>query len=226
MSISSGRHCNKSKPVDATAPAIVYRGTMLESGSTKDNMRELIDFQNRLHLYGYVHRQQIFRSNDMNSSSKSSRLRKLKDSSNMIDVPRQRKPIYESGDELLYPIRETDVETSKESEEIMETSAYYKEPVESIISRENETLPYSTVSYKFRKQRCSEISENEALISVMSVHQAHQVVYEYEDDDDDVEDEQKRRQRIIQILCLGAIGLGIVTVSSIYVAFYLNQISH
>ncbi|CAL8094239.1 unnamed protein product [Orchesella dallaii] len=213
---------------------------MLEPSSTTDNKLmylsldklvptfnepKHVSFRNRLHLYGYVHRQQIFCSNDiMKTNSKSSRLRELDDN---IDVPRQRqrKPIFESGDELLYRIPETDVETSKESDEIMETSAYYKEPIESIISRDDETMPYSSVSYKFRKQRCSEISENEALISVMSVHQAHQVVYEYEDDDD-VEDEQKRRQRIIQIICLGAIGLGIVTVSSIYVAFYLNQISH
>lgn len=200
------------------------------------NQPQYVSFRNRLHLYGYVNRQQSYNYDDTHllvlrsstvGSNVSSKLSRKSTDSLVPKPPKQRKPIYESGEEILYPIfpiSEADSEeASKCSAEILEASLYYKEPVEPIII-EDVKIPYKLESLK----GALKTDDNEALIEALMSVQETQVEYafEYDEDDDDIEDEQKKRQRLVQILCLGAIGLGIVTVSSIYVAFYLNQINH
>lgn len=196
---------------------------------------QYISFRNRLHLYGYVNRQQSYNSYDThlrllrsstNNSNVSGKLSRNSTDSLVPKIPKLRKPIYESGEEILYPIfpiSEADSEeASKCSAEILEASMYYKEPVEPIIV-EDVKIPYELENQK----SVLKSNDNEALLALMGLQETQvEYAFEYDEDDDDVEDEQKKRQRLVQILCLGAIGLGIVTVSSIYVAFYLNQINH
>lgn len=197
------------------------------------NEPHYISFRNRLHLYGYVQRQQQYYEYEDTVELKDcivdfiSDIPKKSYENLALSPPKTRKPIYETCEEILYPIypiSEIDTEaTSKCSEEILRASAYYKEPVEPLILKDVDTSVY----YKLEKPSLVEHPvDNDAMIALMSVQETQiEYAFEYDEDDDDVEDEQKKRQRLVQILCLGAIGLGIVTVSSIYVAFYLNQIS-
>jgi len=200
------------------------------------NEPKYVSFRNKLHLYGYGHRQHdMFKVNkyttDIVSPLKFKTqisqipIFKISDgveyynSKRKLSIQHQRKPIYESGEEILYPIYplpEIDQlgNTLKGCEEIIESSAYFKEPVEPLISKEIHH-PFSPLSSK-------PMDDHERLITCLTIPEAQvEYVFEY---DDDVEDEEKVRERIIQIFCLGAIGLGIVTVSSIYVAFYLNTV--
>lgn len=209
----------------------------LDENRGDSNIENFVSFRDSLHLYGYINRRQSDNNNYCNfklflgsESSPPFDTNLEENSINDILGPKQRKPIYESDEEILYPIYpisiiEMENGSSKHCGEILETSVIFKEPVEPLLSREMEVvLPYPS---KTRKVASAD-PDNEALISLLNVQepQVEYVFVEYDEDDDDVEDEQKKRQRLIQILCLGAIGLGVVTASSVYVAFYLNQISH
>jgi hypothetical protein len=114
----------------------------------------------------------------------------------------------------------------KGSKDIFDGSTYVKEPKDPQTPNKTKTDSFSSSYPPLAYQQVVETNtpKIDTVVTCFTVPESHQVeyVFEYDEDDDDVEDEEKMRQRLIQIFCLGSAGLGIVAVSSVYVAFYLN----